>query len=177
MEWTCFFVSEDYTPILDKLDSVIGPIIQEIKCKSRQDIIESLNCLNEEVICKTRDILFDLVVKRYEKQCISLNIGENGKPVLKMKERRGDNAQMSSIDDVYEMSAYVLGLVDEVPRGPLSSQSTVGQINSRKENLQGLCECPSKKCREVVSQLQAKISELMFTIKELNITKAKSDEI
>ena len=75
-----FCVSEDFTPILDKLDSVIGPFIQEIKCKSRQDITESLNCLNEEVICKTRDILFDLVVKRYEKQCIRLNFGENGKP-------------------------------------------------------------------------------------------------
>ena len=78
-----FCVSEVYVPsIFNKLDSVIGPIIQEIKCKSRQDIKESLNCLNEEVIGKTRDILFDLVVKRYEKQCINLNIGANGKPVL-----------------------------------------------------------------------------------------------
>ena len=80
--------SEVYGPtsIFNKLDSVIGPIIQEINCKSRQDIIESLNCLKEEVIGKTRNILFDLVVKRYEKQCINLNIGDNGKPVLQTRE-------------------------------------------------------------------------------------------
>ena len=64
---------------------------------------------------------------------------------------------MSRIDDVYEMLAYVLGFVDEVPRGPLSVQSKVGELISRKENLHGLCEYPSKKCREFVSELQAEI--------------------
>ena len=114
--------------------------------------------MKEDAVNNARDILFAGMVSRCVEQCDSLNIVGAGQPLLKLKERSGENALMSRPEDVYDMYTYVTGIVDKLPKGPLSSQIKFPQGNLiRKESVS---ECNCRKCGALISELRAQVSEL-----------------
>ena len=66
----------------------------------------------------SREILFEQLVAKYNKQCNSLAISPDSQPFLKLKDRRGDNAKQSRGEYLYEIYLYVKGITD--PRYPKS---------------------------------------------------------
>ena len=150
-------------------ESVLS-VISDIELKSKAAIIQSLMDLNEEIVSKARDNLFVSMVAKCTEQCEVLNITGSGQPVLKLKDRRGENACMSRAEDVYDMYTYVAGIVNEIPKAPLSSQSRFPQGFSRKDSIS---DCNCKKCSAQIADLRVQISELKFMIREMNITREK----
>ena len=92
--------------ILDKIIGKygdIGSVLRRVKTSSRYDILNELMAHDEEAILSVRDIKFNSVVERYNKECDVLNMDGLGKPVLSLKSRRGDNAHASRVEDVVEL--------------------------------------------------------------------------
>ena len=123
------------------------------------------------MICGRNNLFVSLVAKCTE-QCELLNItgSGQGQPVLKLRDRRGENACTSRAEDVYDMYTYVAGIVNEIPKAPFSSQSRFPQGFTRKDSIS---DCNCKKCSAQIADLRVQISELKFMIREMNITREK----
>ena len=113
-----------------------------------------------------RDNLFVSLVAKCTEQCELLNITGSGQPVLKLRDRRGENACTSRAEDVYDMYTYVAGIVNEIP----SSQARFPQGFTRKDSIS---DCNCKKCSAQIADMRVQISELKFMIREMNITREK----
>ena len=162
--------SEDFS---FKIDKHVAQILEKVKNASRKEVLDNLLNVDEEILSSTRDILFDSVNERYNEQCDTLSLSENGRPALRLKDRRGDNAHTSRAEDVIDMYAYTKGLLSEIPKGPLSSLSKFSQPSQRKDSS---TDCPNRKCKEMIAHLQAKVSELSFALEDLNLTKEKVEK-
>ena len=113
------------------INSYIVNILSDIECKSKIDLVNDLHVLDqqEEDVALARDILFKQMVCTYENTCETLGVSKEMSPILRLKDRRGENASNAIAEDVIDIYAFNCGLANDIPRNMLSANSRLPNLS------------------------------------------------
>ena len=105
-----------------------------------------------------------------------LSINKEYIPVLKLKDRRGDNAPASRAEDLYDIYVYTSGLTENIPRNVLSTNTRLPDLKEIQTNA-NMEMCSNTKCQSLFADLKARICEIQMKMSDIDMVRSEVESI
>ena len=126
----------------------------------------------EEDVALARDILFKQMVCTYENTCETLGVSKEMSSILRLKDRRGENACNARAEDVIDIYAFNCGLVKDIPRNVLSANSRLLNLSEMQDT-----SCNNQRYMKMYAELKAKVCEMQIQLADLETYKCEIENI